>query len=183
MNSVEFHTFLVMKQLCSLSSFAITRWHFYTSHQARCFIAFLLQWLLVNSLQTLAAPACTFCVQIHLRWTFFAVQWNEEESAGRKENGYLYLLAPELRSQIPRGSLTQCSTNWCSWRSDRAICSAGEGDMLHLSAYRVLIQRLLYLRLFQHQLSYISFGLLSNIWHLTADCSFPLSMTGAVTIL
>lgn len=40
---------------------------------------------------------------------------------GGKENGYLYLLAPELLSQIPRGSLTQCSTNWCSWRSGRVI--------------------------------------------------------------
>lgn len=27
------------------------------------------------------------------------------------ENGYLYLLAPELGSQVPGGFLTQCSTN------------------------------------------------------------------------
>lgn len=50
------------------------------------------------------------------------------------ENGYLYLLAPQLRSHIPGGFLTQCSTNWCSWRSDRVIRSLAEGDVPHLSA-------------------------------------------------
>lgn len=50
-----------------------------------------------------AWPAAdTFCVQVYLRWTFFAVQGNEEEGAGREENGYLYLLAPELPDSDPR---------------------------------------------------------------------------------
>lgn len=45
----------------------------------------------------------TFCVQVRLRWTFFAAHGNEEEGAGREENGYLYLLAPELQTVIPGG--------------------------------------------------------------------------------
>lgn len=86
-----------------------------------------------------------------LTQALFAVQWeNEKEGTGVRqeggresgENGYLYLLAPQLRSHIPGGFLTQCSTNWCSWRSDRVIRSLAEGDVPHLSAQKkgVLIE-------------------------------------------
>lgn len=43
--------------------------------------------------------------------TFCNAGGMRKKAAGREENGYLYLLALELPTQIPGGFLTQCSTN------------------------------------------------------------------------
>lgn len=99
-----------------------------------------LQWLHTVAVRPAAS---SFHVKVHWEGHFLQCRGMRKKAAGREENGYLYLLALELPTQILGGFLTQCSTNWCSWRSGRVIHSLWEGDIPHLSAQRVLIQRLL----------------------------------------
>lgn len=121
-------------------------------------------YLLLCCLNFLADSSCTCCVHTFETDIFCSAMEQEKKSASREENGYLYLLAPELLSRIPRGWLTQCSTNWCSWRSGRVICSIGGGDKLYLSAHKVLI-RLLHLRFsFKHHLGLISIEAYCSLW-------------------
>lgn len=73
-----------------------------------------------------------FSVQVHLRWTFLAVRGHEEGGgmACRRARKWISVpissWAPELGSQ--EDFLTQCSTNWWSWRSGRVIRSLRERE-------------------------------------------------------
>lgn len=93
------------KQMNIIFWFATTSWHILLIASAQVHFCCLpgrssWTWIRGNLWQpgqqlTLSARECC------LSWIFFAVQGNEEEGAGREENGYLYLLAPELPDSDP----------------------------------------------------------------------------------
>ena len=89
-------------------------------------------------------PACCHLLACDHIWTFLAVHKGYGEGGGRQARKWISVpissRAPRLRSQ--EDFLTQCSTNWWSWRSSRVIRSLRERDITHLSAQRVPIQRL-----------------------------------------
>lgn len=108
------------------------------------------------------------CATMLLVWHFLQRARMRKKVQAREENGYLYLLPPELRSQIPGGFLTQCSANECSWRSGcRVICSVTEGDKLHLSAKRILVQKTVPEAVFSFFVSFLFIFLLTP-----AECVF-----------
>jgi len=79
-----------------------------------------------------AASSChSACASASGDGHFLQCRGNEEEGAGREENGYLYLLAPELPTQFPGGSLTQCSTH-LMFRGGRAGLSAASENETYL---------------------------------------------------
>lgn len=111
------------------------RWQTHLHQQNCCWISVCCSWRWIHvklwPLGQQLLSACKYLWHGH----FLQCREKEEEGAGRGENGYLYLLAPQLRPQIPGGFLTQCSTKWCCWRSDEVTHSVGEGDVPHLSAF------------------------------------------------
>lgn len=96
-----------------------------------------------HSFQTISALAssCHFICASTFEMDIFcsAAEWRRKCRQGRKWISVpISSRAPRLTSQ--EDFLTQCSTNWCFWRSDRVIHRLWERDTLHLSAERVLIQ-------------------------------------------